>query len=149
MTYKVDLATFAPLDFTEDELPVAPGVAEVRWYTYQDRYVAAFAGFDASEAGPLCPGASILTGAGFEFVSNAPTEDGACEGFPTLTTDPLVEARICQGTLFYVTLVSSELQGTLFGTLEALAEPGVLIGLTSTAESANGAPGIDLDAICS
>ncbi len=149
LTYKVDMATSTGLDFTEDELPAPPGVAEVRWYTYQDRYVVAFSGFDASQAGPLCPGASILTAAGFEFVSNAPTEEGACEGFPTLTTDPIVEARICQGTLFYVTLVSNELQGTLYGSLEALAEPGILIGMSSAAESANGAPGIDLDAFCS
>lgn len=147
-TYKVDLAAFAPLDFTEDELPVPPGAAEVRWYVHQDRYVAAFSGFDPSAAGPLCPGASILTSNGWEFVSNAPTEEGACEGFPTLTDDPLVEAKVCQGTLFYVTLVPSELQGTLFGTLEALAEPGILVGLTSTAESADGAPEIDLGAFC-
>lgn len=126
-----------------------PAVAEVRWYTYQDRNVVAFSNFDVSAAGPPCPGASILTDVGFEFVSNAPTEERACEGFPTVTTDPVVEARICQGTLFYVTLVPSEMQGSLFGTLEALAEPGILVGLSSTAESALGAPGIDLDAICS
>lgn len=149
MGYKVDMATFAALDFTAEELPAPPGTVEVRWYTHQDRYVLAFSGFDAAEAGPLCPGASILTDSGFEFVSNAPTAAGACEGFSTLTTDPLVEAKICGGTLFYATLISSDLQGTLFGSLEALAEPGVLIGMTSTAEVAGGAPEIDLGTICS
>lgn len=110
---------------------------------------AACTNFDPSAAGPLCPGASIYTDVGWEFVSNAPTEAGACKGFPTVTTDPVVEARICQGTLFYVTLVPSEMQGILFGTLEALAEPGILVGLTSTVDSAPGAPAIDLDAVCS
>ncbi len=144
-TYKADLAT-GPLPFDDSELPAQPGQVEVSWYTYNERYVAAFVGLETTEE--LCPGASLLTQNGFEFVSNAPTT-GTCEGFPTLTTDPLVEARVCQEVLFYVTLIPSDGAGILFGTLEALAEPGIVVGLTSQSDASAGAPPLDLDGFCS
>ena len=102
---------------------------------------------DAS--GPLCPGNSIQTDQGFEFVSNAPTEDGACEGFTTISADPLVGPRVCQETVLYVTAIPSDRQGTLFGTLEALADGGTaLIGMTSMAETSPDILELDLDAFC-
>ena len=144
-TYKADLAT-GPLPFEDSELPAPPGEVAVSWYAYNGRYVAAFVGLETTEE--LCPGASILTQSGFEFVSNAPTT-GTCEGFPTLTADPIVEARVCHEVLFYVTLIPSDRTGTLFGTLEALAEPGIVVGLTSQSDSTAGAPDLDLEGFCS
>lgn len=149
MTYKVDMATSQQLDFDESELPVPPGTVEAHWYTSGGRYVVAYVGLDLSATGPLCPGNSILTDQGFEFVSNAPTEEGACEGFTTLTADPEVGPLVCQGTVLYVTAIPSDKQGTLFGTIEMLADDGAaLIGLTSTAESSPDIPEIDLDEFC-
>lgn len=149
MTYKVDMATSQQLDFDESELPVPPGTVEAHWYTSGGRYVVAYVGLDLSATGPLCPGNSILTDQGFEFVSNAPTEEGACEGFTTLTADPEVGPSVCQGTVLYVTAIPSDEQGTLFGTIEMLADDGAaLIGLTSTAESSPDIPEIDLDEFC-
>jgi hypothetical protein len=127
MTYKVDLATFEELDFDESELPVPPGTVEAHWYSSGGRYVVAYVGLDLSATGALCPGNSILTDQGFEFISNAPTEEGACEGFPTLTTEPEVGPSVCQGTVLYVTAV---------------------IGLTSEAETSPDIPEIDLDEFC-
>jgi hypothetical protein len=147
-TYKVDLPSFAALPFEDSDLPAAPGSVTAQWYIAGERYVVAYAGLDVSNSSPLCPGNSILTGAGFQHVSNAPTEEGACEGFPTLTTDPEVGPMVCQETLLYVTAIPSNLQGTLFGTLEALTEDGDLIGLTSTAQSAPEMPEIDLEEFC-
>lgn len=147
-TYKVELGTFAALSFEESDLPAVPGEVTARWYIAGDRYVVAYAGFDYAEGDFLCPGNSILTGAGFLHVSNAPTEEGACEGFTTLTTDPEVGPIVCQGSLLYVTAIPSDQQGMLFGTLEALSEDGALIGLTSAVESSLDIPLIDLEEFC-
>jgi hypothetical protein len=149
MTYKVEIATFELLDFDESELPVPPGTVEAHWYTSGGRYVVAFVGLDLAATGPLCPGSSILTDQGFEFVSNAPTEEGACEGFANLTADPEVGPTVCQGTVLYVTAIPSDKQGALFGSIEALADDGAaIIGLTSTTESSADIPEIELDEFC-
>ncbi len=147
-TYKVDMATFASLAFDESELPAAPGAVTAQWYTSGGRYVVAYVGLDLSETGPLCPGNSILTGAGFSNVSNAPTKEGACEGFTTLTTNPEVGPIVCQGALLYVTAIPSDQQGMLFGTLEALTGDGALIGLTSSVQSSPDIPEINLEEVC-
>lgn len=89
-----------------------------------------------------------MTNAGFLHVSNSPTDEGACEGFPTLTDDPEVGPVLCQGSLLYVTAIPSTEQGMLFGTLEALSEDGALIGLTSAVESSPDLPVIDLEEFC-
>ena len=147
-TYKVDMATFGSLAFEESELPAAPGAVTAQWYTSGGRYVVAYVGLDLSKTGPLCPGNSILTEAGFNNVSNAPTEEGACEGFSTLTTDPEVGPVVCQGSLLYVTAIPSDQQGMLFGTLEALTDDGALIGLTSSVQSSPDIPEINLEELC-
>ncbi|MFQ5944847.1 MAG: hypothetical protein ACE5NC_01170, partial [Anaerolineae bacterium] len=62
---------------------------------------------------------------------------------------PLVGPRVCQEIVLYVTAIPSDEEGTLFGTLEALADGGTaLIGLTSTAQTSPDIPEIDLDAFC-
>ena len=147
-TYKIDMATFESLAFEESELPVALGAVTAQWYTSAGRYVVAYVGLGLSETGPLCPGNSILTGAGFSNVSNAPTEEGACEGFPTLITDPEVGPIVCQGSLLYVTAIPSDQQGMLFGTLEALTGDGAIIGLTSSVQSSPDIPEINLEELC-
>ena len=147
-TYKVELGTFAALPFEESDLPAAPGAVTAQWYIAGDRYVVAYEGLEYSEGDSLCPGNSILTAAGFLHVSNAPTDEGACEGFPTLTSDPDVGPVVCQGSLLYVTAIPSTEQGMLFGTLEALSEDGALIGLTSAVESSPDIPVIDLAEFC-
>lgn len=147
-TYKVEFGTFAALPFEESDLPAAPGDVTAQWYIAGDRYVVAYAGLDYSEGDFLCPGNSILTNAGFLHVSNSPTDEGACEGFPTLTDDPEVGPVLCQGALLYVTAIPSTEQGMLFGTLEALSEDGALIGLTSAVESSPDIPEINLEELC-
>lgn len=147
-TYKVERGTFAAMPFEESDLPAAPGDVTAQWYITGDRYIVAYDGLEYSEGDSLCPGNSILTGAGFLHVSNAPTDEGACEGFPTLTSDPEVGPVVCQGALLYVTAIPSTEQGMLFGTLEALSEHGALIGLTSAVESSPDIPVIDLEEFC-
>ena len=146
--YKVDMAAGMPLDFEESELPAPPGSVTANWFTSGGFYVVGYYGLDLANSGPLCPGNSIFSGGGFQHVSNAPTEEGACEGFPTLTDDPDVGPVDCHGTLFYRTAIPSNLQGTLFGTLEALDDEGFLVGITSQVESTPDMLEIDLAEMC-
>jgi hypothetical protein len=149
MSYKVTIGTFENLEFDESELPAPPSSVEAHWYKSGGRYVVAYIGLDLSVAGPLCPGNSIRTDTGFEFVSNAPTEEGACEGFTTVTSDPDVGPRACKGILFYVTAIPSDKQGTLYGTLEKLVDDGAAFtGLTSKVEITPDIPEINLDDFC-
>ena len=99
-TYKVSLPGKAPLEFEDSDLPAPPGSVTANWFTSNGFYVVAYFGLDLEASGPLCPGNSILSG-NFLHTSNAPTEEGACEGFPTLTDDPDVGPIDCHGTLFY------------------------------------------------
>jgi hypothetical protein len=146
--YKVSLPGMAPLDFEESELPAPPGSVTANWFTSGGFYVVAYYGLDMEASGPLCPGNSILAGGNWQYVTNAPTEEGACEGFPTLTEDPDVGPIDCHGTLFYRTAIPSDMQGTLFGTLEMLDADGNLVGITSQADSSPDMLEIDLDQVC-
>ncbi len=146
--YKVTLPGLAPLEFEESELPAPPGSVTANWFTSGGFYVVAYYGLDLQASAPLCPGNSINSGGGWLHVSNAPTEEGACEGFPTLTNDPDVGPIDCHGELFYRTAIPSDLQGTLFGTIEMLDSDGNLVGITSQAESTTEMLEIDLITTC-
>ncbi len=146
--YKVELPNFMPMDFEESELPALPGTVTANWFTSGGFYVVAYYGLDLEVSGALCPGNSILNGGNWQHISNAPTAEGACEGFPTLTEDPDVGPVDCHGTLFYRTAIPSDLQGTLYGTIEMLDADGNLVGITSQAESTTEMLEIDLAATC-
>ena len=146
--YKIELPSYLLLDFTEEDLPALPGTVTAHWFTSGGFYVVAYYDLDLASSGPLCPGNSILSGGTFQHITNAPTEEGACEGFPTLTDDPDVGPVDCNGTLFYRTAIPSDLQGTLYGTLEMLDEEGNLVGITSQAESTSDMMEVDLVEIC-
>jgi hypothetical protein len=149
MGSKFSIPANESLDYEESELPVPLGVIEAHWYTWDERYVVAYVGLDLEATGPLCPGNSIRTSQGFEFVSNAPTHEGACEGLTTLTTDPEVGPRVCQGTVLYVTAIPSGTEGLLFGTLNKLVDDGAAVtGLTSVAQTSPEIAEIDLEAVC-
>jgi len=147
-TYKISLPGMAPLEFEDSDLPALPGSVTAHWFTSGGFYVVAYYGLDLEASGPLCPGNSILSGGGWLHITNAPTEEGACEGFPTLTDDPDVGPIICHGELFYRTAIPGDLQGTLYGTLEMLDAEGNLAGMTSQAESTTDMLEIDLAATC-
>ena len=146
--YKMQLPGYQPLDFTDEDLPALPGSVTAHWFTSGGFYVVGYFGLDLASSGPLCPGNSIMSGGAFQHVTNAPTEEGACEGFPTLTDDPDVGPIDCHGTLFYRTAIPSDLKGTLFGTLEMLDEEGNLVGITSQVESTTDMLEIELVEMC-
>lgn len=146
--YRIELPGMMPLEFEENDLPALPGTVTANWFTSGGYYVVGYYGLDLEASGPLCPGNSILSGGNFIHVTNAPTDEGACEGFPTLTDDPEVGPVECHGTLFYRTAIPSDLQGTLFGTIEMLDADGALVGITSQAESTTDMLEINLEEIC-
>ena len=115
------------------KLPAAPGTVEARWYRTADGYAVVYAGLDA--AVDACPGNSALTANGFEFVSNAPLPNGACDTFPTLIENTDAQGvRTCNGVVAYLTLIPAETTGTFFASIEK-PDPDVIgVGLTTAVE---------------
>ena len=129
---------------TDDTLPVPTGSVIARWYQSGGLYVVYYDGLDIAVTGPLCPGNSIQTATGFDFVSNAPTGEGACSTATTLVPAP-TGVRLCGDDLLYLTAIPVETEGTLYGTIEQFRSDSSIIGLTSqvVADSA-AAPEVDL-----
>jgi hypothetical protein len=110
-----------------------------RWVVHDD-------GLDPEATGPLCPGSSAQTEAGCEHVSNAATADGGCDNFDATRARPPVGVWLCGGDVHYLTGIPSEVDGTLYGSIERSTSGGAFVGLTSAADpSAGEAPQIDLD----
>jgi hypothetical protein len=119
---------------------------EANWYRSAGVYVIAFGGLDLAETGPLCPGTSVQTGAGFEHVTNSPTEEGACEGAENLA-GPEAGVRTCGPLLLYISEIPENTEGDLFASLEVYQEDGTIIGVTGVAEAdMSAAPEIDPEA---
>ena len=134
----------------DDTLPVPPGSVVARWYQSDGLLVIHYDGLDLAITGPLCPGNSILTITGFEFISNAPTGAGACSTATTVA-EPPTGVRLCGDEVLYLTAIPVETEGTLYGTLystlERYREDGSIIGLTSgvnAAGAASFAPEVDI-----
>ena len=113
---------------------ITAGAVNIYWYRGADggNYIALYTGPGIAEAEglALCPGNSIAT-TSFMHISNAPSEPGACDGFPT---DP-GEVQVCtHGIWIYDTLIPGDLEGTLFGSLEWNSDAGIT-GLTSQVDT--------------
>ena len=146
ITYKVG-DTRRPVTFEQSELPIPPATVQAQWYQADGRYVVVYNGLSLEQTGPLCPGNSLRTAAGFLHVSNAPTGEGACQGVTLL--EPPVGVRACGEIVVYVTAIPSDLGGNLFGTVEVYPPDGSIIGLTSVAAvEPDGAPEVDLNTVC-
>jgi hypothetical protein len=131
---------------TQRELPVPLDTVEAHWYRSGGVYVVVFGGLDLDETGSICPGSSIQTDAGFEHVTNSPTEEGACEGAPTIAGSG-AGARACGPLLLYITGIPEETEGDLFASVERYARSGKIIGVTGVvAADMSAAPEIDPEA---
>jgi hypothetical protein len=130
----------------EKELPVPIGSVEAHWYRSGGVYVIAFRGLDLEETGPVCPGSSVQTDAGFEHVTNAPTRGNACEGARNLAS-PTDGVRTCGPLVLYITEIPEETKGDLFASVERYERKGEILGVTGvvTADS-SAAPEIDPEA---
>jgi hypothetical protein len=131
---------------TQEELPIALGTVEAHWYRSDGVYVVAFGGLNLEEAGPICPGSSIQTDAGFEHVTSSPTEEGACEGAENIAGDD-AGVRICGPLVLYITEIPEDTEGDLFASIERYEENGAIVGATGVvAADMSAAPEIDPEA---
>ena len=130
----------------QDELPVAIGSVDARWYRSGGFYVIAFGGLNLDETGPVCPGSSVQTDAGFEHVTNSPTRGRACEGAPNLASSD-AGVRTCGPLVLYVTEIPEDTEGDLFASVERYENNGRIIGVTGVVEAdMSAAPEIDPEA---
>ena len=111
------------------DLPAAPGSVEAHWYTSGDVMAVVFVGLDP-EAN-ACPGNSIRTATGFEFVSNGPLPNGICDDFSTLIENTSSQGvQLCDGRVGYLTLIPAGTSGELYSSIER-SDPDVTgVGLT-------------------
>ncbi len=122
------------------DLPFEDGDIEANWYTWEDRFVVVYAGWDATATEALCPGNSLESGGAFDFISNSPAGDGGCD--PEDAFNNIVSgdegARVCEGLVLYRTIIPVEgSTGTLYGSIEK-ADAGTIIGATSRASIDSG-----------
>ena len=128
------------------DLPFEDGDVVANWYTWDDRFVVAYAGWDATTTDPLCPGNSLETDATFDFISNSPAGDGGCD-----PEDLFIEvvsgdegARVCDGLVLYTTIIPTvddggeAATGALYGSIERAVD-GNIVGATSRAPIDSGA----------
>ncbi|MFA9566461.1 MAG: hypothetical protein ACERLM_17455, partial [Acidimicrobiales bacterium] len=128
------------------DLPFEDGDVVANWYTWEDRFVVAYAGWDATATDPLCPGNSLESGGSFDHVSNSPAGDGGCD-----PEDLFIEvvsgdegARVCDGLVLYTTIIPTvddageAATGTLYGSIERAVD-GTVVGATSRAPIDSGA----------
>ena len=125
--------------------PTGPAVdGEVRVYFNNGTdgtIVAIYHGPGLSDPTGLCPGNSLNSG-GFDFISNAPATEGACEGFPT----DVGSVRVCTSNVWlYNTKIPNDSAGDLYGSLEKLVD-GTFVGSTAVATNDPGTPPIDYTA---
>ncbi len=111
-----------------------PGSVEAHWYQSDGLYVVLYRGWDAANQIPMCPGNSVSPEPGnWTNVSNSPFNgqaDEICIGAPKIADEPS-GAYACDSLLYYITEIPTDVEGTLFGTLE-LAD-GEFAGHTSQA----------------
>jgi hypothetical protein len=114
-----------------EELFVSNSV-EGHWYQWDGFYVVLYRGFDASSGVAMCPGNSInVEGEGWIFVSNSPHVGDAGEVCVGATVADGA-AMSCDSFLYYVTLIPTSEQGSLYGSLE-LSDGAGWAGHTSEA----------------
>ena len=114
---------------TEEQLPFPANSVTAHWYQSEGFYVVVYGALDP--ALEVCPGNSIQTSAGFVNVSNAPMNGADCSFAPVVAEAP-AGVVMCDRLVSYVTLIPADTEGTLFGTIELMAD-GLGVGLTSQA----------------
>jgi hypothetical protein len=99
------IADLVRADSTDNEMPFEDGEVEAQWYQSGGTYVVVYAGWDATQGEPQCPGSSIFSpdlDPQFGFISNSPQAPGACDPedrYPLIIPlDDPMGVRVC-GTL--------------------------------------------------
>lgn len=114
-----------------DQLPFPVDTVTAHWYQSDGFYVVVYGALAPEQA--LCPGNSIQTASGFEFVSNAPLGGADCSFAPVIAEAPNGVVT-CNRVVSYVTLIPAGTEGFLFGTIEMMTD-GLGVGLTSRVQA--------------
>jgi hypothetical protein len=137
-----------------DDLPWEEGDVTSHWYTWDDAFVVVYAGWNATDDTPLCPGNSVATAAGFEHVSNSPSAAGGCDPEEAFAANSTVipvgddlGARVCSGLVIYRTLIpvsadGAPTAGDLYGSIEKAVDGG-FAGASGPATIADGMVELD------
>jgi hypothetical protein len=124
---------------------VPPGAVTIKWYLVDGFWAAHYDGLTPAVASDKCPGTSIETSGGFEFVTNSPYGALACEGF---TSEVLPPGSLfnCNDEIVYVTDIPADTEGTLYASLEKMVDDAVIAGVTSeVAADASAAADIEIN----
>jgi hypothetical protein len=118
-----DLPSYGPVEL------FPPGSVAADWYQWDGFYIVAYRGLVVTE--PLCPGNSIQTPTGFENITNSELGGpGGCEGATNLAGEGF-GARQCGDLTYYLTEIPTDIDGSLFGTVEQFDTAGEISGSTS------------------
>jgi hypothetical protein len=115
------------------EAPAEPGEVEAHWYSSGDVLAVVYVGLSADI--DACPGNSLRLADGFDFVSNAPLPNGACDDFPTLIENSADQGvQLCAGRVGYLSLIPTGSTGTLFASVERPTPDDDGVGVTGLIE---------------
>jgi hypothetical protein len=113
----------------DDDLGFDDEAVEAHWYTWDESFVVVYAGWEATEDNPLCPGNSLQLSTDFDFISNSPTFEGGCDpeadfDLTLIPIDDELGARVCGGLVIYRTKIplvddrGEPTTGDLYATIE-------------------------------
>ena len=131
MAFTYGVNGFFPRELTD--MPEYLQGVRAEWYKGGGRMIVVYRGLDLDASGPVCPGNSLNPSGttSFDFISNSPTSEGACDTDPDIIYAPDdAGVRICDGVVSYITLIPDDAEGFLYATINAYPEgvddwPGV------------------------
>jgi hypothetical protein len=120
---------------------VAVDTVTVHWYQADGNYVAVYTGEGLADLPPVCPGNSLSLpdGTTFDHISNAPSQDGGCEGIDSTIT----ELRNCETAWIHPTAIPVDSEGVLYASISSPDTTAGVLGFTVVDPEV---PEIDLDA---
>jgi hypothetical protein len=124
--------------YGEGDPAVEAGAVTVSWYQADGNYVAVYSGDGIGELPALCPGNSLaLPDGSYDYISNAPTADGGCEG---VDTTEVTEVIVCDTAWIFPTLIPSDGEGEVYA---SISSPGTTAGVLGFAAADPSVPEID------
>lgn len=133
-------------EFDASVMGVEPGSVTAEWFRAEGFYVVYFEGFDAVEAGSICPGALVDSPEG-DFWSVAPTGDtDECKWFGPIPRRGADGARPleCGTSLAYRTFIPDDTIGTLKAELSRTVGEGVMFISGEVDSQAGETPDVDI-----
>lgn len=121
-----------PLDqgYGDGEPAVAAGDVTVSWYQADGMYVALYSGEGSGDLPALCPGNSLALPSGeYDFISNAPTAAGGCDG---VDTTEVTEVVVCDTAWIFPTLIPADSEGQLFASISSSGTTAGVLGFVAT-----------------